>query len=193
VLAEATGGDPAPYIRRPDEFGSFNGFKPVLHVKPNSVADTPVAKNERKYPVLLYNHGGSWSRFTAIDHHGRLFGQSLSTGTSRPVMLMHAGSEPTADAMAELVARVRQWDSAFRARSTGEVYDVTLARTDHGNFSDLTLFFPRDDKLMDPRRAHEIILAYTEAFFDRYLRGKPTSDLLKGPASEYPEVTFVKK
>ena len=95
--------------------------------------------------------------------------------------------------MAGLVAQTRTWDSVFRAASTGDVYDVTLAKTEHGNFSDLTLFFPRDPKLMDPRRAHAIILAYTEAFFDKYLKGKPTSDLLKGPAAQFPEVTFAKK
>jgi predicted dienelactone hydrolase len=321
--AEPTGGEPAPYIRRPDEFGSFTGFKPVLHVKTNAIVGAPVAKRERKYPVLLYNHGGSWTRFSAtfeteqlasqgyivvsmdhlgfdkselmpdgyrfksdtlgfpkptekdrradalaswdyldqvlfpiwvqdasfvldqvaalakapgpfndrfdldrigafgwsfggatsmelavrdprikaaIDQDGQLFGQARSRGTTRPVMMMHNGSDPMADAkpaekavMAELVGQTRAWDSVFRAGSSGGVYDVTLAKTEHGNFSDLTLFFPRDDKLMDPRRAHEIILAYTEAFFDKYLKGKPTSDLLKGPAARYPEVTFAKK
>jgi predicted dienelactone hydrolase len=321
--AEPSAGEPAPYIRRPDEFGSFTGFKGVLHVKTNAITDAPIAKQERKYPVLLYNHGGSWTRFSAtfeteqlasrgyivvsvdhlgfdkselmpdgyrfksdtlqfpkptetdrradalaswdylnqvlfpiwvddasfvldqveqlskqpgpfhdrvdldrigafgwsfggatsmelavrdrrikaaIDQDGQLFGQARSTGTSRPVMLMHNGSDPMAEAkeseravMGELVAQVHRWDSVFRASSTGELYDVTIAKTQHGNFSDLTLFFPRSDKLMDPRRAHEIILAYTEAFFDKYLKGKPTSDLLTGPPAAYPEVTFSKK
>jgi hypothetical protein len=38
----------------------------------------------------------------------------------------------------------------------------------------------------DPRRAHEIINAYTLGFFDQYLRGKP-SDLLSATASPFSE------
>ena len=41
----------------------------------------------------------------------------------------------------------------------------------------------------DGCRGHEIIAAYTLAFFDRYLKGR-TSDLLDAPSVRYPEVTF---
>jgi hypothetical protein len=45
---------------------------------------------------------------------------------------------------------------------------------------------------MTGRRGHEIIAAYTLAFFDRYLEGRKSA-LLDGPSPEYPEVTFRKK
>ena len=94
--------------------------------------------------------------------------------------------------MKELVAKVEGWTQSLRAHSTNDVYDVTIAHTQHGNFSDLMLFYPRGPGDLDPRRAHQIIVAYTLAFFDRYLNGKP-SPLLAGPSSAYPEVTFKKK
>lgn len=135
----------------------------------------------------------------AVDQDGQLFGRARSTGSARPIMLMHNTSDPMKSvpeavraAMAGLLATVRGWDSVFRAASTGPVYDISIARTSHGNFSDLTLFFPRDTTALDPRRAHEIITAYTVAFFDRYLRNQP-SLLLEGPAPAFSEVTFGKK
>jgi hypothetical protein len=36
-------------------------------------------------------------------------------------------------------------------------------------------------------RAHRIINAYTVAFFNRHLKGRP-APLLDGPATQYPEV-----
>ena len=84
---------------------------------------------------------------------------------------------------------VEGWDSTVRARSTSDWYDVEIGKTQHGHFSDLTLFFPRGPDQLDPHRAHEIINAYTLAFFDKYLRGGD-SDLLKGPSAAYAEVTF---
>jgi hypothetical protein len=54
------------------------------------------------------------------------------------------------------------------------------------------LFFPSEPGQIDPRRAHEIINAYTLAFFDQYLRGKP-SPLLAAPSPSFPEATFTKK
>src|SRR5262249_39053619 len=59
------GGAPAPYIVTPAEFGPSSAFKPVEHVKTNSVTNAPLAKAERKYPVLIYNHGAGWPRFSA--------------------------------------------------------------------------------------------------------------------------------
>jgi hypothetical protein len=68
---------------------------------------------------------------------------------------------------------------------------VRIARTNHGHFSDLSLFLAvfSDTTLLQGRRAHEIISAYTGAFFDRYLRQR-SSDLLDGARGQFPEVTF---
>jgi hypothetical protein len=54
------------------------------------------------------------------------------------------------------------------------------------------LFYPTPAGKLDPRRAHEIINAYTLAFFDKYLKGQD-SELLKTSPSPYSEVTFRKK
>jgi hypothetical protein len=42
---------------------------------------------------------------------------------------------------------------------------------------------------IDAHRVHRIVNAYTLAFFDRHLKGKP-APLLDGPAAQYPEMHF---
>jgi dienelactone hydrolase len=134
----------------------------------------------------------------AVDQDGQLFGDVPETGTNRPVMLMHHGEEdkppkPTdAEVMKELIAMTIQRDRQFLDRSTGDRYEVTIARTQHGHFSDFLLFFPPRSDELAARRAHEIIVAYTLAFFDKYLRGR-NSELLAAPSDKYPEVTFKKR
>ena len=135
----------------------------------------------------------------AVDQDGQLFGDVREKGNSRPVMLLHHGGDPpykSADTLAiyrELVAMVDGWDRDMLERSTNDWYEVWIARTQHVNFSDSPLFSSRTAPgSLDPRRAHEIINAYTLAFFDQYLRGR-ASDLLKGPSTLYGEATFKKK
>jgi len=128
---------------------------------------------------------------------GQLFGDVRDKGTSRPFMLMHHGLEDKppkpeqADIMEEMTAMTRAWDRSLIDNSTNDWYEITIAKTQHGHFSDFLLFFRRNPAELDPYRAHEIITAYTLAFFDSYLRGQD-SDLLKAPADRYPEVTFRK-
>jgi hypothetical protein len=50
----------------------------------------------------------------------------------------------------------------------------------------------KDTTLLAGHRGHEIITAYTLAFFDRYLRGGE-SPLLALPSPQFPEVTFRRK
>jgi predicted dienelactone hydrolase len=131
----------------------------------------------------------------AVDHDGQLFGTIRTRGTTRPVLQFHHGVD---DALAyeekkrplvrEMMALTDSWDSTAKAHSTAGWVTVTIAGTDHGDFSDLSLFYPRPKGMLDPKRAHEIINAYTLAFFDRYLKGIP-SDLLTSPKSPYPEAT----
>jgi predicted dienelactone hydrolase len=133
-----------------------------------------------------------------IDQDGQLFGDARKKGTARPLMMMHHGGEDKADkpeqeaVLKELIAQTEAWDRAMLEHSTGDRYDVTIAKTQHGNFSDFMLAIPQNPAELDTRRAHAIVVAYTLAFFDKYLRGQD-SDLLKGPSAKYPEVTFSKK
>jgi predicted dienelactone hydrolase len=75
------------YIRTPAEFGSASAFKAVEHVITNSLSSAPFRSGRDKFPILIYNHGAGWSRFTgtfitellashgyvvfSIDHPGR--------------------------------------------------------------------------------------------------------------------------
>jgi predicted dienelactone hydrolase len=133
-----------------------------------------------------------------VDQDGQLFGDVWKTGISRPLMLMHHGIEDKAPkpednpVMKELIEKTQAQDRSLLEHSTNDWYEITIAKTQHGHFSDFLLFFPRNPAELDPHRAHEIIIAYTLAFFDTYLRGEK-SDLLKAPSPEYPEVTFKKK
>ena len=54
------------------------------------------------------------------------------------------------------------------------------------------LFYPSPPDQIDPRKAHEIINAYTLAFFDRYLKGKPSA-LLSATPSPFEEVKYAKR
>jgi len=73
-------------------------------------------------------------------------------------------------------------------------YFVQVRGMFHINLTDLPLVSPLLPRLgvsgpIDMRRAHDIVNAYSLAFFDRHLRSRPTV-LLDGPAEQYPEVLF---
>lgn len=73
-------------------------------------------------------------------------------------------------------------------------YFVQIPNTFHSNFCDISTWSPLYRMLgltgpINPRRAHDIINAYSAAFFDRTLKGdSPT--LLNGPSTQFPEVVF---
>jgi predicted dienelactone hydrolase len=74
----------------------------------------------------------------------------------------------------------------------GEGYFVQVPGIFHSNFTDIPAWSPLVRWLgaagpMDVQRAHNIINAYTLAFFDRHVKGQHVT-LLDGPAEEYPEV-----
>lgn len=138
----------------------------------------------------------------AIDHDGQLFGSAPSAGTTRPFMLMHGDvaadtppfEDPDSiaaynDAIDRLMAEVRDTDARLKSASTGGWYDVTIAGTNHGSFSDLVLFIPGASPNIEPARGYEIINALTVAFFDRYLKGAE-APLLDDPGAVYPEVEW---
>lgn len=130
----------------------------------------------------------------AIDQDGQLFGDVKTEGTTRPVLLMHNTADPVAgvpadkkEGMQRIVDQVRAGDSTAMARSTGPLWEIDIAKTNHGHFSDLTLVYVPDSTQLTAQRAHEIINGWTLAFFETYLRGKKTEP----PA--YPEVTVKKR
>jgi dienelactone hydrolase len=133
-----------------------------------------------------------------VDQDGQLFGDVWEKGTSRPFMLMHHGIMDKApkpeneSVMYELIEMTQKRDRSLLEHSTADWYDITIANTQHGHFSDFLLFFPKNPVELDARRALEIMVAYTAAFFDKYLRGQEKG-LLKAASAEYPEVTFKKK
>ena len=73
----------------------------------------------------------------------------------------------------------------------GPGYFVSVPGTFHSNFTDIASWTPMAALLgisgpIDPRRAHDIINAYSLAFFDRHLRGR-AAGLIDGLAMRYPE------
>ena len=76
----------------------------------------------------------------------------------------------------------------------GDGYFVRVRGMFHANLMDIPYFSPLMSWLgvtgpIDAQRAYAIVNVYSEAFFDRHLRGRAAS-LLDGPASPYPEVLF---
>ncbi len=53
----------APYLPDMAEFGDGQEFLPVTHVRTHAIATATAATGP--FPVLLYNHGGGWTRFTS--------------------------------------------------------------------------------------------------------------------------------
>jgi len=94
----------------------------------------------------------------------------------------------------EQAALIRGLDSTARTLASADWYDLTIEKTNHGHFSDLPLFLAlfQDTTLLAGRRDHEIISAYTLAFFDQYLKGQ-RSPLLSAPSAQFPEVAFRRK
>ncbi len=76
----------------------------------------------------------------------------------------------------------------------GDGYFVQIPGTFHIDFTDLSALSPLFPPLgfsgpLGSRRAHELVNAYTVAFFDRQLRGA-AAGLLDGASAQYPEVIF---
>ncbi|MBX6748962.1 MAG: carboxylic ester hydrolase, partial [Micromonosporaceae bacterium] len=91
-------------------------------------------------------------------------------------------------------ANIEETLSTMRAvfdRLPGPGYYVEVPGMFHIEMTDAPLFSPlvqlRVGGPLGVRRVHEIINAYSVAFFDRHLRGRP-APLLDGPSPQYPEV-----
>jgi predicted dienelactone hydrolase len=76
----------------------------------------------------------------------------------------------------------------------GAGYFVQVPGMFHSNFTDIASWTPLVRWLglagpIDPERAHGIVNAYSLAFFDQHLAGRPAT-LLDGASQNYPEVLF---
>jgi predicted dienelactone hydrolase len=123
----------------------------------------------------------------AVDMDGTLFGNVAERGTSRPIMLMHSDhgfgvDEKSRETMERMVRIDEEACAALLAKSTSDWYDVTLARSEHGHYSDLVLLLDRNKDAIDPVLAHRIICEYVRAFFDHYLRKAPAPLLAQDPS-----------
>ncbi len=94
---------------------------------------------------------------------------------------------------AEIEAHQSSMRAAYQGLS-GDGYFVRVPGMFHSNFTDIARWTPLSPLLglsgpIDERRAHGIVNAYSLAFFDRHLVGRP-APLLEGTAKQYPEVLF---
>ncbi len=76
----------------------------------------------------------------------------------------------------------------------GDGYYIEIPTMFHVNFTDLPNWSPVTSQLgltgpINGQQAHDIINAYSLAFFDKHLKGQP-STLLDRPAAQYPDVLF---
>ncbi len=76
----------------------------------------------------------------------------------------------------------------------GAGYFVRVPGMFHSNFTDIPNWTPLASQLglsgpIDGHRAHDIVNAYSLAFFDRHLQGRD-AEILDRPAKHYPEVLF---
>jgi pimeloyl-ACP methyl ester carboxylesterase len=82
-------------------------------------------------------------------------------------------------------------------KSTGDGYFVEVSGLFHANLTDIPHFSPLLKWLgitgsIDATRAHNVINAYTVAFFDRYLAGPPAT-ILDGANEQFPEVRLERR
>ncbi len=93
----------------------------------------------------------------------------------------------------EIEAHQRSMRATYEGLS-GAGYFVRVPGMFHSNFTDVARWTPLSRVLglsgpIDERRAHGIVNAYSLAFFDRHLLGRPAL-LLDGAVGNYPEVLF---
>ena len=90
AAAAAAGTERALWIRNLDEYKSSPEFKQVAHVRTNSVFDAPVLDGH--WPVLIYNHGGGWTRWS-----GTFTTEMLASHGYVVFAIDHAGFNKTTD------------------------------------------------------------------------------------------------
>jgi hypothetical protein len=126
----------------------------------------------------------------AYSQSQRQFGRVADEGLDRAFLLMSADTHSAASDAS--------WRE-FRTHQRGPVRQLHLPGGKHFGYTDQQVLVPRlglDPAVraglvgtVDPARSTAAQRAYLTAFFDRYLRGRP-SPLLDGPSERHPDVQF---
>lgn len=95
---------------------------------------------------------------------------------------------------ADITQTLTTMRAVFEQSLPGNGYYVQVPGMFHVNFTDIPYFTPLAPQLgfagpLDMQRAHDIVNAYSLAFFDQHLAGR-RGVLLDGPTTQYPEVLF---
>lgn len=93
---------------------------------------------------------------------------------------------------ADIAQTLTSMRAVFAISPPGAGYFVQVPGMFHVNFTDTPLYSPVARQLgfagpIDARRGHDIVNAYSLAFFDQYLSGRQ-ADLLTGPSPRFPDV-----
>jgi dienelactone hydrolase len=126
----------------------------------------------------------------AADVDGSPFGSVVRTGVDRPVLIMSSERASSGDTP-ELQKANQELASILAMAPHG--YQVTIQGARHFNFTDYAVEFHPLLRMVgvvgsiDGTRGLHIASEYLGAFFDRTLKGRPSS-ILQGPSRDYPEV-----
>ena len=135
----------------------------------------------------------------ALNLDGPALGSIQQNGSPRPIFFLGSTNkatfpDPQIQALFQDIAN-GTLDRAFAA-STGDRYRMELTQSGHFNFSDAPLIFPRTFGRVPTIlgsigvRGLSLINAYTLAFFEQYLKDRP-SPLLQNASSAYPEIRLL--
>ncbi len=145
-----------------------------------------------------------------ISLDGPILSSTLTqTPIAKPFMLINAGQTYSDTPVGQTVGQLEQRQAVYQ-KLTSAGYNVTIAGTEHSDFSDRSLLLPlisfyspeqlgstgtvsnlglTDSGPIEGTRAHDIMDAYTVAFFDKHLKNQ-SQPLLAGASAAYPEVQF---
>ncbi len=94
----------------------------------------------------------------------------------------------------DITQTLNTMQAVFNREPAGDGYYVSVPGMFHVNFTDAPYFTPLGPLLgftgpINAQRGFDIVNAYSLAFFDQHLEGRPAA-LLDGPSKQYPEVIF---
>lgn len=128
-----------------------------------------------------------------INFDGTINGIIAKNGVRKPFMLMKSEKElpeVPGDEFKKMIEVIQRDEGEFIARSK-QLFRVTIKGSKHTNFSDYPLYDDAAKGEIDTKLCHEIIVALTLDFFDRYVLSRTGVELEKR-ASRYPMVLIEK-